>query len=127
MGWVWDYLPLSRKTDGRSILIVEDKDARYAQVLAYEGGSVYAETVSNQYLRGEQRWSEHDEAKLKALGWRAPGRKKVNRHATFQLCSRGEPENALRPRPVPHGVHDRRPVAGTGGQGHGSVRPLLPR
>lgn len=72
---------------GRWILIVEDKDARYVQVLAYEDGSVYAETVSNHYLKSEQRWSEHDEAKLKGLGWRAPEGKKLNWHATFPTIS----------------------------------------
>ena len=48
-------------------LIVEDKDARYAQVLAYEGGSVYAESVS---------------------GWRAPERKKVT-WTPPSNCARG--------------------------------------
>jgi len=59
---------------GRWILILEDatRTNRYVQFLAFEDGSLVAETVSNVYLTGEDRWTVTDEAALAALGWEPP-------------------------------------------------------
>ena len=73
---------------GRWVLIAEDQDSRYVQVLAYEDGSVIAEVTSDNHLEGEQRWSEDDEEKLVALGWQRPSLpKRPNWLAVFPTIS----------------------------------------
>ena len=49
---------------GRWILIIEDAQNRYVQFLAFEDGSLVAETVSNLYLSDAKRWTEEAEAAL---------------------------------------------------------------
>ena len=55
---------------GRWILIIEDgrNTKRYLQFLAYEDGSLVAETVSNHYLDAKDRWTPEGEATLQGLG-----------------------------------------------------------
>jgi hypothetical protein len=57
---------------GRWVAIAEDDRGRFVQVLAFEDGSLIAEVVANNYLKGEDRWEQEDEAKLVALGWQPP-------------------------------------------------------
>lgn len=65
---------------GRWALIAEDQVGRYVPALAFEDGSPAAEVVSNNYLEGDQRWSDDDEEKLLLLGWGSPGEKRSNWH-----------------------------------------------
>ena len=59
---------------GRWILIIKDSrdNNHFVQFLAYEDGSLIAETVSNHYLSERDRWSREEEAELLALGWGEP-------------------------------------------------------
>jgi len=59
---------------GRWILILEDSrnSNRYLQFLAYEDGSLVAETTSNHYLAEDARWPSEDETTLRGLGWGEP-------------------------------------------------------
>jgi len=59
---------------GRWILILEDSrnSKRYLQFLAYEDGSLVAETTSNHYLAGDAQWASEDETTLRSLGWSEP-------------------------------------------------------
>jgi len=59
---------------GRWILIFEHgaNTARYVQFIAFEDGSLVAETVSNHFLSDDSRWAPESEAALRTLGWSDP-------------------------------------------------------
>lgn len=66
---------------GRWILILEVGPAaanRFVQYLAYEDGSLAAETVSNRYLAAQHRHSERTHRALRRLGWQPPSHNKPN-------------------------------------------------
>jgi hypothetical protein len=58
---------------GRWIFILEPGGSdRYSQMLIYEDGSIFAETVSNNFLEGPDRLTAEEEAELSAIGWNKP-------------------------------------------------------
>jgi hypothetical protein len=59
---------------GRWILILEHgaNTDRYVQFIAFEDGSLVAETVSNHFLDEDSRWAPEAEAALRNLGWSDP-------------------------------------------------------
>jgi hypothetical protein len=66
---------------GRWILILEvgpPAANRFVQYLAYEDGSLAAETVSNRYLADRHRHSERTHRLLRSLGWWPPSETKPN-------------------------------------------------
>lgn len=66
---------------GRWILILEvgpPAANHFIQYLAYEDGSLAAETVSNRYLTVPHRHSERTHRLLYGLGWRPPSKSKPN-------------------------------------------------
>jgi hypothetical protein len=59
---------------GRWILILEDGRnlQRYVQCIAFEDGSLVAETASDHFLVGGSRWAPESHATLRHLGWSEP-------------------------------------------------------
>jgi hypothetical protein len=59
---------------GRWILIAEDAEhpSHFWQALAFEDGSLIAETVANTFLDGNDRWTAEQEETLAGLGWQVP-------------------------------------------------------
>jgi hypothetical protein len=67
-------LRLLSSDPGRWILIVEETASwnRYIQVLAFEDGSLMAETVSNFNLGPAEQWDADHERLLDRIGWHQP-------------------------------------------------------
>jgi hypothetical protein len=65
-------LELMMRSPSRWILIVETASEHYVQFLANEDGVLFAECVSNEFLKGEARLSEEAEELLPVLGWQWP-------------------------------------------------------
>ena len=54
------------------VLIAEDQNCRYVQVLAFEDGSLIAEVVSNKYLEDTYRWTRTTRKGSRPLAGKSP-------------------------------------------------------
>jgi hypothetical protein len=60
------------ESPGRWVLIAESGPYHYLQALAFEGGALIVEVVSNHWLEGSFRWTSEQEGQLQELGWALP-------------------------------------------------------